>query len=52
MIVVGDVAARKSSKHNGRLILKSFSPFSPYRLLTKFFLLKMNQFNLVLPDIP
>jgi hypothetical protein len=32
MIVVGEVTERKSSKHNGRFVLNSRSPFSPYRL--------------------
>ena len=32
IIVVGDVALRKSSKHRGRFLLNSRSPFSPYRL--------------------
>lgn len=32
IIVVGDVDARKSSRHIGRLFLNSFSPCWPYRL--------------------
>lgn len=31
---MGEVAARKSSKHNGRFLLKSRSPSSPYRLIS------------------
>lgn len=45
IIVVGETAARKSSKHNGRFILKSRSPFSPYRLeIQMFFVFYKNKF--------
>ncbi len=46
IIVVGEVAARKSSKHNGRYFLKSASPFAPYRLLRIISIFHKKELNL------